>query len=190
MATQYDKDILTSEIAPKLTAPDKVLLGLRSSVTPFSAVGWVFGSGYAQLLNGTPNYGQTGKGYAQRLGAAAARASSENIFSTSVLAPILREDPRYYVMGSGHSPVKRAFYAGSRIFVTRTDGGRSTLNLSLLGGNLAGSALTQAYYPAINRGFTQTAETYGGSLEGSVIGFLIREFLEEDYYAFRRRHEH
>jgi hypothetical protein len=70
-------------------------------------------------------------------------------------------------------------YAGSRVFVTRNDNGKVTPNLALLGGNLAGSALTNAYYPQINQGFRQTASTFGGSIGGSAIGFLVSEFYDD-----------
>ena len=54
---------------------------------------------YEQALNGSPNYGTDAGAYGQRVGAAAIRDASQTIFSDSIMAPILREDPRYYVMG-------------------------------------------------------------------------------------------
>lgn len=183
-AGPFDKYILPGQSAPKITAYDKVLLGLRDSVSPFSAVGWVAATGYEQVTNGSPNYGQTGKGFMQRLGASAARDSSEEIFSDSVLAPILHEDPRYYKMGSGHNFFKRLVYAGTRPLITRTDGGRSTPNFSLIGGDLAGAALTQAYYPPLNRGFTEVAKTWGGSIGSSALGFVVSEFLSDALAVF------
>lgn len=184
MAGRYDKYIAAGQPAPRLNAHDKVILGVRDAVSPFSAVGWVIAAGYAQAVNGSPNYGQTGKGFAQRLGAAAARSSSEGIFGDSVLAPILHEDPRYYKMGSGHNFVKRLVYAGTRPLITRTDGGRSTPNFSLLGGELAGAALTQAYYPPLNRGFTEVARTFGGSVGSTALGFVVTEFLADTLQVF------
>jgi hypothetical protein len=160
-ASRLDKVIEPTETAPRLDTADKILLGMRSSVSLFTAVGWVASAGYAQATDGPPNYGHQGKAFAQRLGAAAARDASEDIFTDAVLAPVLHEDPRYYVIGGGHNPAARGFYAISRVFVTRTDGGRQTLNLSLLGGNLAGAAMTQAYYPALNRGFNPVVKTFG-----------------------------
>ena len=58
--------------------------------------------------------------------------SRRNIFSDSVIAPILHEDPRYYKMGPGpgHSFIKRLFYSGTRGLITRTDGGRQTINFA------------------------------------------------------------
>lgn len=62
------------------------------------------------------------------------------------------------------------------MFVTRTDSGHATPNISLIGGNLAGAALTNTYYPRLNQGFNQTAMTFGSSLGGSAIGLVFSEF--------------
>ena len=188
VAGPHEKFIEPGEMAPRLTVGDKIILGLRSSVSPSTALGWVFSAGYEQVVNGSPNYGQTGKGFAQRLGAAAARNASEDIFADAVLAPALREDPRYYKMGNAHNVFARTAYAVTRVFITRTDGGGSTLNIALLGGNLAGSALTQAYYPPPNRGFKQVAETFGGSLGGSALHFAVGEFFGDLAVAVHLKH--
>ena len=177
MAGRYDKYIAAGQTAPKLSASDKVVLGLRDAVSPFSALGWVSAASYEQIVNGSPNYGQTGKGYAQRLGAAAARDVSEGIFTDSILSPVLHEDPRYYRMGPSHNFVKRLFYAGTRPLITRTDGGRLTPNFALLGGELAGSALTPAYYPPLNRSFTEVTKTFGGSVGSTALGLVMTEFF-------------
>ena len=184
VAGRYTKYIQPGQTAPKLSIGDKFVLGAKDAFGPLSAVGWAVSAGYAQAVDGSPNYGvigntQTGKAFAQRLGAAAARASSEGLFSDSILSPILHEDPRYYKMGNGHNFVKRLVYAGTRTLITRTDGGHLTPNFALLGGNLAGSALTQAYYPPVNQGFDQVLQTFGGSIGGSALGFVVSEFLSD-----------
>jgi hypothetical protein len=82
-------------------------------------------------------------------------------------------------MGSSHNFLIRLVYAGTRPIIGRTNGGHTTINFASLGGNLAGSALASAYYPPINRGFTQTMETFGGSLGGSAVGDVVSEFLSD-----------
>ncbi len=177
MASTSDKYIAPGQPVPSLTVGNKFALGIKDAISPLSAIGWVVTAGYEQGTNESPNYGQTGKGFAQRLGAAAARASSEGVFSDSVLASVLREDPRYYRMGPGNNFFKRTIYAGTRTLITRTDGGRVTPNFALLGGNLAGSYLTKAYYPPLNTSNTEVLKTFGGSVGGSALGFFVSEFL-------------
>ena len=165
------------EVAQPMTVRDKVVGGMADSVSLFSATGWLAAAGYAQLTNGSPNYGTDSGAFGQRLGAAAIRGVSEGIFSNSLFAPLFHEDPRYYVMGKGHPFFKRLFYAGTRAIITRTDSGHTTPNFSLLAGNAAGSALTIPYYPAQNTSFKEVAETFGASVGGSALGFVVDEFI-------------
>jgi hypothetical protein len=181
------KYIEPGQIAPSLSPGDKVLLGLKDSVSPFSALGWVATSGYEQVLNGSPNYGTDRGAYGQRLGAAAIRDATEDVFGDSVMSPLMHEDPRYYRMGPGHNFFIRLIYAGTRPVLGRTDGGRATPNFALLAGTLAGSALTNAYYPQLNRGPTQTMETFGGSLGGSAVGYVVSEFYKDFTGIFQRK---
>jgi hypothetical protein len=177
MASHWDKVVRPRQQAPHLTGKDKFVLGIRDSFTPYSMAGWFLSAGYSHLTNGQPNYGTDKGAFGQRLGAAAIRDTSENIFSTSVMATVLHEDPRYYVMGHSHGIAKRALYAATRVLITRTDGGRETVNLALLSGNLAGAALTNAYYPPLNHGAKQTMLIFGSSVGGSALGFGVSEFL-------------
>lgn len=173
------KYVAPGTVAPSLSAGDKVMLGFRGAVYPIPALGWLFSAGFSQALNHTPNYGEGGKAFAQRLGAASARNVSEGVFSDSVMATILHEDPRYYKLGKGHSFFERLGHAVEHTIVTRTDDGQSTINYALISGNAAGSALTNAYYPQRNRGFAPTMETFGLSLSGSALGFAVAEFYSD-----------
>jgi hypothetical protein len=176
-AGPFDKFVEAGEVAPQLTVGDKVLIGMRGSVSPYAVIGWISSATYSEAIDGSPYYGQDSKNYLQRLGAAAAKATSEDIFTNSVLAPLLHEDPRYYQMGHGHSLFARFGFSVTRVLVTKTDAGRQTVNYAVLGGNLAGSALTQAYYPPESRGFGQVMKTYGTSLLGQAVGNVFDEFI-------------
>jgi len=177
VAGDHQKYITEGQQAPHLSVGDKFLLGLNAAFSLRAAAGWVGISLYEQALDKTPHYGQSFGGYGQRLGAAVARDSSEDVFSDSVLASVLHEDPRYYQMGPGHNVARRTIYAITRTLVTRKDDGSASVNFALLGGNLAGSVLTQAYYPPSSTGFGTTMATYGGSLAGSAFGYFVDEFL-------------
>lgn len=169
--------IAPGETAKPMTTHQKVVGGLENSVTLFSASGWFVAAGWEQWTNGSPNFGTDSGAFGARLGAAAARGISEGIFSNSFFAPVFHQDPRYYVMGRGHSVFKRAVYAGTRSIVGRTDSGRTIPNFALLAGNAAGSALASVYYPQKNTTFPELAQTFGGSIGGSALGYVVTEFL-------------
>jgi len=168
-----------NEVALPMSVGDKVLGGMKDSVSLFSAAGWFASAGWEQLTNGSPNYGTDRGAFGQRLGASAIRDISENVLAESFFAPVFHQDPRYYIMGDGHNFFKRAVYAATRTLITRTDGGRETPNFSLIAGNAAGSAITVAYYPSNNTSFTEVAKTFGGSMGGSALGFVVTEFIAD-----------
>ena len=122
-ASHTQKYLEPGQVAPTLTANDKVLLGLRDAFSLFSASGWLASAGYEQLVNGSPNYGTDRGAFGQRLGAAAVRDITEGVICDSVMTPILHEDPRYYRLGPSHNFFVRAIYAATRPVITRTDGG-------------------------------------------------------------------
>jgi hypothetical protein len=169
--------IRPGEVADPMTVKEKVVAGFKDSVSLFSAAGWLGSAGWEQIWNSSPNYGSDAGAFGQRLGAAAIRGISDGVFSDSLFAPLFHEDPRYYVMGPGHNFFKRAIYAGTRTIITRNDHGDTTVNLSLLAGNFAGSALTIPYYPAQNTSLKEVAITFGGSIGGSAVGFVVNEFI-------------
>jgi hypothetical protein len=176
-ASTTEKYILPGQLAPKLDVGDKIELGFIHGISLYSAAGWVVSSGYSHIVNTTPNYGTDSGAYGQRLGAAALRGYSDEVLRDSVMANVFHQDPRYYKMGPRHNVVVRTLYSTSRIFVTRGDDGSLQPNYSLIAGNAMGAALTNAYYPDVNRGFGQTMETFGTSMYGSAFSFFAAEFL-------------
>jgi len=186
-ASPTQKFIRPGQIVPTLTGGGKVLLGLKNAFMPFEASGWFASAGYEHVMNSSPNYGTDRGAFGQRLGAAAVRDSSESIFSDSVMANIFHEDPRYYQMGPAHNFFVRLVYSGTRPMFTRTDSGRTSLNLALLTGTMGGAALTNLYYPQVNRGMTQTMETFGGSLGGAALSDVVSEFYGSVKHMFRSR---
>ncbi len=182
----------TPNIAPKLTkyipsgwtaqtinGHDKVLIGLRDLYSPLNFLAMVASAGYEQAFNGSPNYGTDRGAFGQRLGAAAIRESTQGLFTDTLFAPIFHEDPRYYVQGRSHNFLYRAAYAATRPVITRTDSGGSSVNVALLAGYAASSALSYTYYPQINRNFHDTVSSFGGSLGGAAIGFAFSEFSDD-----------
>jgi hypothetical protein len=176
IAPAYVKLIAAGQAAPKQTAKDKVVLGLRESVLPSAMAGWAISAGWSQLVDSSPNYGTNGKAFAQRLGAAAALRSSREIFSDSVLSVAFHQDPRYYQLGRSHKFLNRFAYAATRPLVGRTDGGRTIPNYAFILGTGGASALTHTYYPERNVTPGQVMQTWGTSLGGIALGYLVSEF--------------
>ena len=179
MAPKYANAIPSGWTASRLSPGNKVVLGFRNLVSPVSLAGTIISAGYSHVTDGQPNYGVDGTAFAQRFGAGMARSASQEIFTTSIMSPILHQDPRYYVLGSQASFFHRVVYVATRPLIGRTDGGRATVNASLLIGYAGAAALTRTYYPPINQNFTDEARTFGSSLGGAAIGFAFEEFSDQ-----------
>ncbi len=165
--------------AQPLNVHNKIVLGARDLYSVESLGAIVLSAAYAHVTDGQPNYGVNSKAFAQRLGAAAARETSQGVFTEIVLDPLFHEDPRYYVKGPSFNVVSRTIYAITRPVVTKTDSGRSTLNAALLIGYAGAAALTPLYYPQSNRNFHDVAATYGASLGGAALGAFVNEFADD-----------
>jgi hypothetical protein len=187
-ASKTQMFIQAGQTAPALSAHETVVLGLKSSFSLITIAGWFTSAGWSQWMNSAPNYGTDRGAFGERLGAAAICNSSEDVLSFSVMAPLLHEDPRYYRLGPGHNVIVRAVYAATRPIITRTNSGHLTPNLALILGNAEGAALSNAYYPQVNRGMEQTMENLGLSISGSAIGDVIGEFYGDVLKAFHLGH--
>ena len=102
------------------------------------------------------------------------------IFSYGIYAGLFHEDPRYYIMGRQKNIGVRALYtspSASRLVVARKDDGGAAINWPKLAGIASATALTNAYYPVRDQGFSNGAASFGVSLGTSILNNEIHEFL-------------
>jgi hypothetical protein len=163
-----------SEPAP-MTAKLKFKLALRVAVDPVTILGIGFIAGLDQAGN-TPDYQQGAKGYGQRFGAVAADGVTDIMIGGAILPSLLHQDPRYFYQGKGTTR-SRLLHAISYPFVCRGDNGQMQPNYSSLGGDLAASALENAYYPQSNRGAGLVFGHYALDTAERAVSSLAQEFL-------------
>lgn len=166
-------DLATSE--GPLSSWQKFKLAANNSVALSTIGAALIGSAYGQATNRPSGYHQGAEGYAKRFGADMARASSDNLFGTFLLASALHQDPRFFVkknLSFGQS-VK---YAAVRLAFTSTDTGEKQVNYSGLIGPLMGEGLANAYYPDKNRTAGSTLTRYGTDLAWRFGGNLLRQY--------------
>jgi Carboxypeptidase regulatory-like domain len=161
--------------AEPLTTKLKFKLAFRTSIDPVT----ITGVGVLAAINQAadiPNYGQGWGAYGKRFGAAAADGLSDIMIGGAILPSLLHQDPRYFYQGEGTTK-SRALHALSSPFVCRGDNGRMQPNYSTIGGDLASAAISNAYYPASNRGVGQTFETVLINTGERMLSSVIQEFL-------------
>jgi len=95
-------------------------------------------------------------------------------FTEAILPSLLHEDPRFFRLGIG-SVWRRAYYAATRVFVTRLDNGGSSFNVSEVVGNMGVVAVTTFYYPN-SQSASEAVERYGMALGNDAISNLLTEF--------------
>src|SRR5215472_1663107 len=158
-----------------LTAKLKFKLWLTVASDPITALGLGFLSG-VQQAGDTPDYGQGAEGYSKRFGANFADEFTDIMIGGAILPSILHQDPRYFYQGTGTNK-SRMLHAISTPFICRGDNGRLQPNYSSLGGYLASGAISNAYYPASNRGPGLVLNTFAVDLSANVANAVIQEFV-------------
>lgn len=186
-AHRLAKYIQPDEQAVTLSAKEKLELSGWEQLQPYAFGTQILAAGWEQLFNSDPKYGTDKAGFGERLGAATIRQGSQAILSDGIAAAVFRQDPRYYVKGSGKI-VNRIVYAASRVLITRNDDGSEAVNYSQLVGYAGASALTMTYYPAVSATWPKTAKGYGISLAGSALGNAVHEFLPDLMHLAFHRH--
>jgi hypothetical protein len=197
--------LANSKNIPALRPKQKFQLMLKSTTDPFvfaeDAV--LSGIGQARDTNdgttvtvqpdGTKTYtrwgfGQGAAGYFKRFGASYADTADGNFWGNAVLPVLLKEDPRYYRMGTG-SFAKRFLYSAETAVWCRRDNGTWGPNYANVAGNFVSGGISNLYYPSQEGGFEKT--TIGAltvTAEG-MIGSELIEFLPDiEHYFLKNRH--
>jgi hypothetical protein len=160
---------------PSLTAKGKFWLATEDSFDYSSFIWTGIIAGQEFGLKNVPEFGQGMAGYGRYYWHNFLDGVSGTYFTEAIVPWISREDPRYYTMEHGSVPI-RIVYALSRVVLTKTDSGGTTFNWSEVGGNALEAGLSNAYYPASERGGRQTAINWGAQMESAALNNLAKEF--------------
>ena len=156
-----------------------------STYSPYTFLSAGFQATWAQAMGQWPHYGGGMQGWGKRFGATLADTESRRFIQGFALSAILHQDPRYFPSHK-RSLMSRAWYATTRVVVTRSDRGDSTFNSSEFLGALFTSSLQNAYYPRHDRNVGETINRFGGALSSDAIGDLLREFTPDMKHLFRK----
>ena len=204
-------NFLTLENAGKvepLTTGQKFKVVARGSFDKIEFPWYGVLSGISQAENSEPGYGQGAEGYAKRYASAFADGTIENFMVAAVFPSLLHQDPRFFQTSEGGF-AHRAGYAVSRIFVTRTDSGRSQFNYSEIIGSALSAAIssntchprafiTTRYDPATgmltyvhnasSRTLINTASVWGTQVAYDTITIVIKEFWPDVHRKISHKH--
>jgi hypothetical protein len=122
-----------------------------------------------------PAFGQGAEGYGKYYWHNFADGGIENYMTEAIVPVLTREDPRYYTMGRGKF-LKRTGYAVTRLFITRTNSGKSTFNLSEIIGAGAAAGIGNTYYPAQSNTWVKTYQRWGTQVGLDGVFNVLKEF--------------
>lgn len=158
-----------------LTAHDKFVLAFHDSFD-YSSFTWTAIEAFQGFeLNSDSEFGGGMAGYGRYYWHNYVDGLSGTYFTEAIVPALTREDPRYFTLEHG-GVLRRTFYALTRTLITKTDSGGDTFNWSEVGGNALEAALSNAYYPAQERGFGQTFQNWGVQMESAALNNLAKEF--------------
>jgi hypothetical protein len=166
-----------------LTVKQKFDIQLRNCFDPvvFPYVGLL--AGISQMNNSDPGYGQGALGYAKRYGAGFIDSTDENFMVGAVYPSLFRQDPRYYQMGKGGF-FHRAGYSVSRIFVTRSDSGKTEPNYSEFLGSATSAAIGTTYRVGNEKGVGDAATDWGTLVAWDTAANMLKEFWPDIRHGF------
>jgi hypothetical protein len=147
-----------------------------------------FNATTSQLTRSIPHYGGEAGGYVKRFVASAADDTAQNFFGDYVMASLLHEDTRYRRAGPGHSFPRRVAHAAFSGLVARNFSGGRTVNWSNITGSAIGAAISNAYYPAVDRSASITASNFAQNVIGAGLGNLAPEFWPDFHHWLKRHH--
>lgn len=180
--------VSNSNLQFRLSSHEKFRIFVKNAVDPFTLGYTAMEAGVEHASDDLSGYGSGAAGYGKRLGAGLADETSAGFFKTYLFSSLLHQDPRYFRRGSG--PLKnRLAHAIVRPLVTRKDSGGPAFNWSGLLGSIAASSLSNAYYPAADRGVSPTFRRLGFAIPSSVIDHLIDEFGPDLERYFLRKNK-
>ena len=162
--------------------PKEKFVGFAKDSFDYSSFVWIAAlAGISQAQNSTPEFRQGAAGFGRYYWHSYADQTDENLWVEFLLPVATHEDPRYYTLGrrtaNGHNgPLKRAGYAVGRLFVTRTDSGGNTFNISEVGGAGAAAAISNTYYPGRERTWTKTYQRWFLNVSLDGMTNVFREF--------------
>ena len=185
-ARKYHRVVRPYEDAAPLTGFDKIKLSFISRATIGEVAGTAWAAGWSQWRNSRPHYGTDTEAFEKRLGALAIKQTSQSFFTYGLYAAAFHDDPRYYVMGPAMKPVKRLIYSAERTIVTQKDDGSPAINWPKLAGIASSTALTTAYYPAVDHGFGNESKAFATSLATSILNDELHEFGRDLIHMIRR----
>lgn len=173
--------------APALSPRQKFGLFLKTATDPYTLIMPAVNAVIYNAAGVSSGYGSGFSGLTKRYAASLADTTSGNFFRLYAYPAMLHEDPRYFRAGRG-SIGKRTKHVFGAVFIARKDNFSFGFNWSKLLASASSSALSNAYYPAENRGARLTISHIALSYLTEIGSNGLKEFWP-DIARWRRKNK-
>lgn len=144
-------------------------------------------AGIAEDRHSVPEFRQGAAGFGRYYWHFLADETVGNYFTEALVPALTHEDPRYYTQGHGGIG-RRAGYAVSRLFITKTDSGRLGFNFSEIVGNGLAAAVSNVYYPTPERTWVKTQQKWTSQIALDGVFNVLKEFWPDISSHLTREH--
>ena len=162
--------------AAPLTSRQKFALAVHDTFDWTAYIGDSVAAAIDQATHAHPAFGGGGSGYAKRWAANFADDRTGDLLTHYVFASLFHQDPRYFCQGTGTTQ-SRLVHALASAFVARSDRGTTMPNYAYLFGNIGAAAVSNTYYPHVERGADLILANVAIGLAGRAAVAVTQEFL-------------
>ena len=180
--------VYEGQVVRPLTPGQKFNLAIHTTIDPFTiGYAFLFGGGVGELEDSHPGFGHGPAGYFKLVGANYADTVNGALIGNALLPVLLHQDPRYF--RQGHGTIKSRFvHAALSTVICHGDNGKNQVNVSNILGNFISGAISNAYYPAEERGIGLTLSTGLEVTAYGAVGGQILEFAPDIINHYKRKH--
>jgi hypothetical protein len=160
---------------PPQTVKEKFTIAAKNSFDYSSFIIAAIQSGISMNGNSYPEFHQGVAGYGRYYWHTLLDTADENFMVSGAGPALFHQDNRFYTLGHG-GVGKRAFYAATRVLVSRQDDGDKMFNFSEVVGSGAAAGVSTLYYPTKYRTWTKVGQKWLTSDIIDAANFTFKEF--------------
>jgi hypothetical protein len=160
---------------PPQKPKEKFVIAAKNSFDYSSFIIAAIQSGVNMASNSYPEFHQGAAGYGRYYYHTLLDTADSNFMVAGLWPVVFRQDNRFYTLGHGGFK-KRAFYAATRVLITRTNGGNRMFNASEIVGTGSAAGISTLYYPEQYRTWTKVGQKWLTSVIIDSANYTFKEF--------------
>ncbi|MDE1176405.1 MAG: hypothetical protein PW789_07325 [Edaphobacter sp.] len=160
---------------PPQTVKEKFVIAAKNSFDYSSFIIAGIQSGISMASSSYPEFGHGVGGYGQYYYHTLLDTADANFMVAGLWPVLFHQDNRFYTLGHG-SFKRRAFYAATRVLVTRNDSGRNGFNASEIIGAGSAQGIATLYYPSEYRTWTKVGQKWLTAVIIDSANYAFKEF--------------